>query len=256
MITAVIFIILGLIFIAFSLRFTWWWFPVYRGFTVFMYHHIRPNEEAPKDDDLAFSVTPEIFEKQVKYLLSKRYNFIGLEDLSAGTFKKPVMITFDDGYLDNYKYVFPILKKYKIKAVIFLIAGQIGKNPELMTWEQVREMQESGLVSFGSHGLNHKNIRRLEENLALCELKESKSLLENKLGHNVQAFCYPFGAGGTDKRVRNLVSQSGYLFDFSTRRGLNPWPIKKGRTIYRAFPRGGETKFDFILQTHLGRSKL
>lgn len=245
-------IILGILLLAFSLRFTWWWLPLYKGFAVFMYHHIRPD--TGKD---AFSISPEVFEKQVKYLISKGYNFIGLEDLPAGKeIKKPVMITFDDGYLDNYKYVFPILKKYKIKAVIFLIAAEIGNNPDLMTWQQVLEMQESGLVSFGSHGLNHKNIRRMDENLALQELRESKRILEEKLGHKVESFCYPFGAGGTDKRVRKLVFDAGYLFDFSTRRGLNPWPLKSGRTIYRIFPRGGETKFDFILQTNLGRSKL
>ena len=252
----IIAIFLALILLAFSLRFTWWWFPVYSGLTVFMYHHIQPASERKEGEGLSFTITPEIFEKQVQYLLSKGYNFIGLEDLFSGTCKKPAMLTFDDGYLDNYKYVFPILKKYNIKAVIFLIAGQVGINPALMTWEQIHEMQESGLVSFGSHGLNHKNIRRMEEHLALQELKESKKLLEDKLGHTVQAFCYPFGAGGTDKRVRALVLKSGYVFDFSTRRGLNPWPLKNTRTIYRAFPRGGETKLDFILQTHLGRSKL
>ena len=178
----VILIILGLIFFAFSLRFTWWWCPLQKGFTVFMYHNIRPDAERTPDESIAFSVTPEAFEKQVKYLLSKGYTFIGLEEMENSFQKqvkfppKPVMITFDDGYLNNYKYVFPILKKYNIKAVIFLIAAQIGTNPNLMTWEQVLEMQKSGLVSFGSHGLNHKNIRRTEEALALQELKESKTI--------------------------------------------------------------------------------
>ena len=249
----IILIILGLCLLAFSLRFTWWWTPLYKGLIVFMYHHIKPDNEN-KD---AFTIVPEIFEKQIKYLISKKYTFIGLEDLTAGKkIKKPVMITFDDGYIDNYKYVFPILKKYNIKAVIFLIIGKIEKESDFLTWQQVYEMEKSGLVSFGSHGLTHTNIRRMEPSLALKELKESKAILEEKLGHKITSFCYPFGAGGTDKRVRKLVFEAGYLFDFSTRRSLNPWPLKKGRTVYRAFPRGGETKFDFILQTHLGRSKL
>ena len=250
-ITAIL-ILIGILLLVFSLRFTWWWPALYNDFVVFMYHHIKP--ESNKDD---FTVTPEVFEKQVKYLISKKYNFIGLEDLNTDKkIKKPVMITFDDGYIDNYKYVFPILKKYNIKAVVFLIVGRTGTDQDYLTWQQVFEMEKSGLVSFGSHGLTHTNIRRMEESLALKELKESKSILEAKLGHSVTAFCYPFGAGGTDKRVRKLVADSGYLYDFSTRRGLNPWPLKKGRTIYRAFPRGGETKLDFILQTRLGRSKL
>ena len=248
----IILIISGILLLTFSLRFTWWWLPMYRGFTVYMYHHIKPR----KDQD-PFTISPEVFEKQVKYLVDKKYTFIGLEDLNSGKkIKKPVMITFDDGYFDNYKYVFPILKKYNIKAVIFLIAAKTGTEPDYLTWPQVLEMQNSGLVSFGSHGLTHTNIRRMEEASAVKELKESKSILESKLGRAVTTFCYPFGAGGTDKRVRKLVAESGYLYDFSTRRGLNPWPLKKTRTIYRAFPRGGETKLDFILQTHLGRSKL
>lgn len=250
----IIITVLLLFLIAFSLRFTWWWTPLYKGLIVFMYHHIKP---ATANQD-AFNIVPEIFEKQIKYLISRKYTFIGLEDLTTqkSKIKKPVMITFDDGYIDNYKYVFPILKKYNVKAVIFLIAGDIGKKSDLLTWEQVHEMEKSGLVSFGSHGLTHTNIRRMEPALALKELKESKAILEEKLGHKITSFCYPFGAGGTDKRVRKLVFEAGYLFDFSTRRSLNPWPLKKWRTIYRAFPRGGETKFDFILQTHLGRSKL
>ncbi len=249
-------ILLGIIFIAFSIRFTWWWRPFYNGFAVFMYHHVRPAYQNKRGEDLSFAITPETFEEHVKYLITKGYNFIGLEDLSSNNIKKPAMLTFDDGYVDNYKFVFPILKKYNIKAVIFLIAGKIGIDPELMTWEQVYEMQNSGLVSFGSHGLTHANIRRMEASSAIKELKESKHILETKLGHSISAFCYPLGAGGTDERVRKLVFDAGYLFDFSTRRGLNPWPLKSDRTIYRAFPRGKETKLDFILQTHLGRSKL
>lgn len=249
----IILIFLCILLLVFSLRFTWWWVPVYNGFLVFMYHHIKPTAEN-KDP---FNIIPEVFEKHIRYLISQKYTFIGLDDLAAGkNIKKPVMITFDDGYIDNYKYMFPILKKYNVKAVIFLVANMIGKSPDYLTWQQVSEMKESGLVSFGSHGLTHTNIRRMEEGLAIKELTESKSIIEEKLGHTVNAFCYPLGAGGTDKRVRKLVFDSGYLFDFSTRRGLNPWPLKKGRTIYRAFPRGGETKLDFILQTHLGRSKL
>ena len=119
----------------------------------------------------------------------------------------------------------------------------------------VRQMQESGLVQFGSHTLDHARLRRLPQEDILRQLRQSKAVLEEKLGVACEAFCYPFGSGGFDKRVRPLVFQAGYLFDFSTKPGINPWPWKGKKTLLRAFPRGGETLTDFYIQITRGKSK-
>ena len=185
---------------------------------------------------------------------------IGLDELKAAfqTGKplpaKPVLLTFDDGYADNFQNLFPVLQKRKVKALIFLVTDFIGKEPGYMTWQQVRQMQESGLVQFGSHTLDHARLRRLPQEDILRQLRQSKAVLEEKLGVACEAFCYPFGSGGFDKRVRPLVFQAGYSFDFSTKPGINPWPWKgKKDPVARFSARRGNA--DGFLYTNHPRKK-
>lgn len=236
-----------------------WWLPRRKGLVAVMYHHVGVTQ--PSDEQFPFTITPKMMEDHLKLL--KQYGFtpVGLEELqSACGVKKPepkhpVLLTFDDGYSDAYTALFPLLQKHNAKAVIFLITDKIG-TPGYLTWAQIDEMQKSGWVSFGSHGVSHRRLRSLSDEEIRAELVNSKKRLEEKLGRPVTAFCYPYGAGGFDKRVRPLVFEAGYLFDFSTRKGINPWPWKKRKTILRVFPRGGEALFDFYLQITRGKSRL
>ncbi len=247
-------------FLGFSLRYTWWWLPR-KGMLALMYHNI---EAAPNPDtkEAAFYIDPQTFAKQIDALKAAGFTLINFEDLTAiyqgkqAAPKKPALITLDDGYLNNYTNAFPILKEKNAKASIFLTYNDIGVKEKFLNWAQVLEMQASGLVSFGSHTLTHSRLRSLSTASALAELTESKTMLEEKLSRPVTAFAYPFGAGGFDKRIRPLVFDAGYLFDFSTAKGINKWPWNNKKTILRAFPRGGETSLDFKLQMTRGRSKL
>lgn len=228
-----------------------WYLPKRSGFVAFMYHHVEPNG-APDP----FTVAPEMLEKHILFLKEKGYTPVSLKELQGNkSVKKPVMLTFDDGYADNYTHLFPLLKKYNVPAVIFLITDKIGSEG-FLTWEQIREMKDSGLVEFGSHTRSHRRLRSLPDEEIVRELVQSKQILEEKLGEPVTAFCYPFGAGGFDKRVRPQVFKAGYAFDFSTKKGVNPWPWNPEKTLRRAFPRGGETLFDYHLQLTRGQSKL
>ncbi|MDR0734466.1 MAG: polysaccharide deacetylase family protein, partial [Elusimicrobiota bacterium] len=115
---------------------------------------------------------------------------------------RSVMLTFDDGWLDNYTCAFPLLKKHNIKANIFLTAGLVGQN-NMLAWSQIEEMRQSGLAEFASHGLTHKRLRALSDDDCLSELIQSKKILEQKLGRKILSFAYPYGS--CDKRVRALV---------------------------------------------------
>lgn len=230
-----------------------WYLPKRKGFVALMYHHVAEQNPSSLDP---FTVAPAMLEKHLVFLKENGYTPVSLKELQEGApVQKPVMLTFDDGYEDNYKNLFPLLKKYNVPAVIFLVADKIG-SPEYMTWEQVREMKNSGLVQFGSHTCSHRRLRSLPDEEIARELVRSKQILEEQLGEPVTAFCYPFGAGGFDKRVRPQVFKAGYLFDFSTKKGVNPWPWNPAKTLLRAFPRGGETLFDYHLQLTRGQSKL
>jgi peptidoglycan/xylan/chitin deacetylase (PgdA/CDA1 family) len=242
-----------------ALRKTWYWLPR-KGFTALMYHHIGILTD-PAAEQYPFTISPEMFAKQLDFLKRNGYTPISLDDLlrayqtGQSTCAKPVMLTFDDGYADNYTALFPLLKQYRVPVLIFLITQRIGKEGYL-TWEQVREMHQSGLVAFGSHTCTHRRLRSLSDEEIWQEITQSKKILEEQLNCPILSFCYPFGAGGFDKRVRPKVLQAGYLFDFSTKKGINPWPWKGKKTLLRAFPRGGETLFDYHLQLTRGRSKL
>ena len=238
-----------------NLRKTWYW-PPRKGLAVLMYHHIGVLDD-PNDEQFPFTVTPEMFEAQLAFLKANGYTPLSPADLQQpdARIKKPVMLTFDDGYADNFTALFPLLQKHRVPALIFLVTDRIGTDGYL-TWEQVQLMQKSGLVHFGSHTCSHRRLRSLPDEEIWQEITQSKKILEEKLGAPVLSFCYPYGAGGFDKRVRPKVLQAGYRFDFSTKKGINPWPWKGKGTLLRAFPRGGETLFDYRLQLTRGRSKL
>ncbi len=243
-----------------ALRKTWYW-PKREGLVVLMYHHIAPAP-APEDEQFPFTITPQMFEKQLQFLKQHNYTPISEHDLyrASRTGEKvrtchPVLLTFDDGYEDNYTYLYPLLKKYQANALIFLVTKRIG-TPGYLTWEQIKEMKNSGRVAFGSHTCSHRRLRSLSDEEIRQEITQSKQILEAQLHGQVISFCYPFGAGGFDKRVRPQVFKAGYLLDFSTKKGINPWPWQGKKTILRAFPRGGETLWDYHLQLTRGRSKL
>ena len=237
-----------------------WYLPKRKGFIALMYHHVGILED-PQEEQYPFTMRPDMLERQILFMKANGYTPISLAELEnarrAGksSIQKPVMLTFDDGYEDNFTHLFPLLQKYNVPALIFLITKRVG-TPGYMTWEQILTMQQSGLVSFGSHSCSHRRLRSLSDEEIRQEITQSKQILEEKLGRPVTAFCYPYGAGGFDIRVRPQVFEAGYTTDFSTKKGVNPWPWKGKSTIRRAFPRGGETMFDFHLQLTRGQSKL
>ena len=110
---------------------------------------------------------------------------------------KTAAVTFDDGYLDNYTQAYPILKKYNIPATIFVVINRIGKhmgNDDYMSWAQIKELSESGLITIGSHSMNHPNLSEIESEQEMeSEILESKNILEESLGRKVDLFSYPFG---------------------------------------------------------------
>ena len=207
----------GLAFLLFSFfSFLIWLGTVLSHYTVpiLMYHYI--NNEEPLRSRLG--VSPESFERQMRFLRERNYNVVSLEEL-ADLIKnkkkmppKTVAITFDDGYLDNYTHAYPVLKKYNIPAAIFVVINRIGKhlgNDDYMSWSQIRELSQSGLITIGSHSMNHPNLSEinLEEQLKE-EIFDSKKILEKELNQEVKFFSYPFGGRSLD--ARRLVSLAGY----------------------------------------------
>jgi peptidoglycan/xylan/chitin deacetylase (PgdA/CDA1 family) len=190
---------------------------------ILMYHSVA-------DNDIFFTINPTDFEKQMLYLHTNNYNVVSLENFlngfKDGFFKKDtVVITFDDGYADNFSNAFPILKKYNFPATIFLTTGRIGKNYEVrgvpldyLNWSQIKEMYNSGLVDFEPHTVNHLKLNSLDKSKQHEEIVESKKMIEKNLNKECRAFAYPYGL--YDRDTISILKQSGFMLSFTTQKGL------------------------------------
>ncbi len=156
---------------------------------VLMYHAVSDNRWGI---DSLF-VSPSAMEEQLRYLTENGYTPIWFEDLAnVNRIEKPIILTFDDGYGDNYTELLPLLKKYNVKATVFMITGSIGKT-HYLTAEQLGEMSQSGLISVQSHTVTHeflstRSAAQLEE-----ELVQSKLTLTRITGKEPFVLCYPTG---------------------------------------------------------------
>ncbi|MBP1618435.1 MAG: Polysaccharide deacetylase [Bacteroidetes bacterium] len=221
---------------------------------ILMYHHVGPVTD---ENERKYFVSSEIFQQQLKFLKENKFYALKLEELEDAFLygkklpENSVLITLDDGWLDNYQYAYSIAKENNIPITIFLSTALIGKDNELLTWDHVREMHGSGIVSFSSHGAHHKRLRDLSDEDVFSELADSKQALEAFFARPVVSFCYPFGA--FDKRVRRLVLNAGYQLDFGTRKGINSWPWKGSRPLLRAHVYNGESLTDYANELTKGR---
>lgn len=167
-------------------------FPNNHG-VVLMYHSISA-------DNRFFSVKPDSFFQQMEYLYKARYKVISLEQAKLNIVNKQlepktVVITFDDGYLDNYQNAWPILSKFNFPATIFVNTALLEKNNdnELMDVETIKKLYQTGLISFGSHGCNHLKLTKLNNQEIEKEFRDSKMFLDEKLSIKTSAVAYPYG---------------------------------------------------------------
>jgi len=261
----------GLAAVGASLRWNWWRPPVSEGIPTLMYHKFG---DPPRGSTLAkLWVAAADFRRQMRYLKERGYTtltFTELRDIELGKLQrpaKPCLVTVDDGYENNYTVAYPIVKELGLKFNIFLVYETIESynswhNPQgehwipMMTWAQIREMQDSGHCEFGSHTMRHKNLPQVSLEDAKWEIEESKKKIEEKLGREMVGFAYPYGAGAYDPAVRALARNAGYRYDFGIRQGISPfpWDPEKHGPIKRLFIRGDDTMLDFHLQMTRGKA--
>lgn len=130
-----------------------------------------------------------------------------LNDILDGKIKspeKPILITFDDGYYSNYKYIYTILKKYNAKVAIFVVTDKIGKEIDgikYLSWNECKEMQDSGTIEIFSHSKKHIFYDKVSVREIRDDVIESYRIIEEKLGEKkLKVFAYPYGAY-TDETV-------------------------------------------------------
>ena len=156
---------------------------------VLMYHAV--GDEIWGYADLFVSAAS--MEEQLQYLQENGYEAIWFSDLAhIEDYEKPVILTFDDGYDDNYTVLYPLLEKYQTKATIFVIGNAMGSTHK-MTQEQVYEMAASGLVSIQSHTYTHGNLSAMDEAALRQEMERSNAALAAATGQIPYVLCYPEG---------------------------------------------------------------
>jgi peptidoglycan/xylan/chitin deacetylase (PgdA/CDA1 family) len=192
------------------------------GLLVLNYHSVQPGHD--------FSLAPEEFEKQMAYLKS---NFRVVTNDGVEGSGVRVLITFDDGYENNYTYAFPILQKYDLPTTIFLLTdfvfnGQMindnwaeYKGLKPLKKEQITEMSAKN-ITFGSHSKTHPRFSDLSTDQFIDEIVSSKKIIEQNIGKNVDTFAFPFGQkrdyGHYDGKI---FEQSGYKMVLTTDWGIN-----------------------------------
>jgi peptidoglycan/xylan/chitin deacetylase (PgdA/CDA1 family) len=172
---------------------------------ILVYHHVRPGSTS------ALFVSPEEFDKQLKYLQDNGFHTISFDDLADSLEKgkplplRPAIISFDDGWENQFEYGFPILQKYHDTATFFVVTNHLDQG-NFMTTDQLKTLVAAGMT-VGCHTLSHPNLTSLGQDRARDEIAGAKAILEAD-GFKIDTFAYPYGA--YNKRVVDMVANAGF----------------------------------------------
>lgn len=139
----------------------------------------------------------DLFKSHMEHIAHRGYKTLRFDDLNSEDKErydsKKIIIAFDDGWKSNYTMIYDLMKSLGLKYNIYLTIGEIGKNPDYLTWEQVKKMHEDGLVGFGAHTYTHPDMSDISKIDTELEFKKADLIFEQHLGFSPLDFCYPFG---------------------------------------------------------------
>lgn len=185
---------------------------------IMMYHNVKYSDKYEPN-----TVSPEHFAYHMDFLKRNHFNVLSLEELVNTVNRgenlpgKSVVITFDDGYENNYTYAMPVLEKHGFPAIVFLPSDDINTEGFLNT-AQIKEMMQKGFT-IGSHTRTQAYLPNESYESQRNEILESKRLLEELFDVPVKYFCYP--NGGFSEQIKSLVKEAGYLAATATNRGYD-----------------------------------
>ena len=182
---------------------------------IFMYHSISDCETT--------SCIPEIqFRKQIDGLLAKGTQFITMSELlvaietNQSLSEKTAILTFDDGYEDNFTVAYPYLMNKGVRGTIFVVTSTVNTK-EHLTWQQMKLMTRDGW-DLQSHTHTHARLTELNNDQRIMEINKSKTMIETQLKNKVQIFCYPFGSYSAE--VIDVIKKAGYRLAVTVKEGV------------------------------------
>ena len=210
--------------------------------TILMYHGFT---DGGKESDYVLDV--KNFEKDIVYLKNEGFSFVNTKDITDYVYKgkklpeKCVILSFDDGYLNNYIYAFPVIKKHNVKAIVSPIAYYVeyysineDRNPNYshLTNKEIKEMHSSGLIDFGNHSYNMHSLEGRKGSLKLSDensedyirefyydLKAAENVIEDITGEKPICYAYPFGS--VSRESVSILKCCGYKVSFGCEEGFN-----------------------------------
>lgn len=203
---------------------------------VLMYHQV--TAKVPAFSKFNLHITREDLDKQLRFLKDRGFETITFMDLMTQRLpKKPILLTFDDGYEDNYRDLLPLLREHRMKAVVYILGDRkvttnFWDTPKgeaehsLLKPAQIREMDQSGLVEFGSHSMRHSRLTLLKPAEVEREVAGSKKALEDFLKKPVVSFAYPYGF--LNQEIKESVRAAGYTFGIA----VNGGPTRFGDDLF------------------------
>ncbi|CQR70937.1 Poly-beta-1,6-N-acetyl-D-glucosamine N-deacetylase precursor [Sporomusa ovata DSM 2662] len=227
------------------------------GIPVLLYHHVsEDNSDLPH-----LTVTPTEFERQMDMLQTAGFKTISPEALAAYMRQepvtlpdKPILLTFDDGYEDNYTNAFPILKQHDFSAVIFMVGVNVDRDKRLSS-KQMREMSAYG-IDFGGHSLTHRDLTSLSGPELKREIKDIQMKLKQVTTKPIELFSYPYGYFNLN--TWEVTASAGYQAAFTVLPGLNT-PDRDNIYLLRRIPIYSTTDFNalfMLLDTNQVKTKL
>ncbi|MDR3597818.1 polysaccharide deacetylase family protein [Clostridium sp.] len=189
-----------------------------RGVPVICYHSVVTD----KSKKGPIAIPKEIFREQLKTIKDEGYTTLTMAQLNGYLYEnkpipeKSVVVTFDDGYSDNYTNAFPILKEFNMKATIFVISSYVNRDLYL-TGDEIKEMSDYGM-DIESHTVSHKRLSTMTYEDQLKELKNSKKAIEELTHRTVISIAYP--EGKYNNNTKKAVVDAGYAMGFTIERGV------------------------------------
>lgn len=190
---------------------------------ILIYHSVRPHIVGEDNLLKYYTVSPESFEAQMQYLKDHNYSVLSLDfvldalEQNINLPEKSVVLTFDDGWRNQYVYAYPILKKFAYTATFFIFTNAID-SPHFLSWDQVRVLNNSGM-NIGGHTLSHPYLMNITDtDMLRKEIITSKKIIEDQLGMKINTFAYPFGH--YNDQIISVVKEAGYRLARSTYSGI------------------------------------
>jgi len=189
---------------------------------ILCYHNFNPTKKG------SMNMTPEKFEAEMKIMKDNGFTIIPLKEAvaylqgkRASLPPKSVVLSFDDGWKSVYTYIVPIMKKYDLTATLFIYPQTISGGKNALTWQELKELQQTGMFDIQSHTYDHPNFKQMKKRMSAekyaqyvkMQMEKSKNILEEKTGTKITLLAWPFGI--YDDYLEQQAANAGYEMAFT-----------------------------------------